>query len=375
MPHQVNNQDPYLVSKRRAMIAELCFRAGMIGDSDRYESTKAYSVVNECSGLMDIMRACVGSGASVSDPRALVERALTTSDFPAVLAGVANKALAVAYGYAPGTFHLWMSQGSCKDFKTNSIDRLIPPSDLPEVLEDGVFKALKVSDGAANVRLRTFGGILSLSRQALINDDLGALKDRGRVLGITTKSTQNRLAYKVLLANPVLSDGVAVFDTSRNNYFSGVNTVLGRDSMATAVKSMRNMMDPEGNVLALEPKYLLVPPSLEITAHELCYSDSIPGQANSAVPNLFKKLGIVPIVEPLLESPSLAGSSATAWYLLPDQRLWPVFSALSLGEPGNFAPYVESQVQFKNDNVETKVRTDFSVAAVGYTAVKMKGAA
>ncbi len=92
---------------------------------------------------------------------------------------------------------------------------------------------------------------------------------------------------------------------------------------------MRLMTDDNDNILNVEPKILLVGPSLEITAHELCFSDSVPGQSNSAVPNLFKKLGLIPVVEPLLEAPSITGNSSTGWYLLPDPNLWPTFRVFS----------------------------------------------
>ena len=129
-----------------------------------------------------------------------------------------------------------------------------------------------------------------------------------------------------------------VFDASRGNLLSGAASALSKESLAAAVKTMRLLTDDSGNPLSVEPKTLLVPPSLEMTAHELCYSDSIPGQDNPAVPNIFKKIGIVPEVEPLLESPTVSGSSATSWYLFPDPELWPVFKRLTLGSKENLAP-------------------------------------
>jgi hypothetical protein len=242
---------------------------------------------------------------------------------------------------------------------------------LPEVLEDGEFEALYFKDGEEVFRLRTYGGIVGISRQTIINDDLNALKDISRALGQTAKISQNRKFYTYLLSNPTLSDTVAVFHASRGNVLTGATTVLGRDSLALAVKTIRMMGDDQGNFLAIEPKLLLVPPSLEITAHELCFSDTIPGQANSAIPNLFKKLGIVPVVEPHLESPAIAGSSSTAWYLLPDPELWPTFRAFSLD--GNFAPFLDSMAGWKKDQVEYKCRIDFGTAAIGKFAVKSAG--
>ena len=308
-----------------------------------------------------------------TDSRELFARALTTSDFPKLLADVVNKTLEETYRYAPGTFLAWCARGSAPNFLPAQIDRVSPPADLPEIGEDDEYKDLDVVEGAETARVRTFGGILGITRPTLINDNLGAFKDVGRMLGMTAKSTQNRLVYKRLLANPKLSDGKAVFHTDRGNLLTGTESALGRDSLAAAVKVMRMLTDDAGIPLSVEPKFLIVPPSLEITAHELCFSDSIPGQNNSAVPNLFKKIGITPLVEPLLETQSLTGWSATAWYLMPDPALWPVFQTMALSSPDNLEPYVESQAAWNRDAVEYKVRTDFDCAAVGCRAVKSDG--
>lgn len=312
-------------------------------------------------------------GPALRDDRELILRALTTSDFPKLMSDIVNKTLSATYKFAPGSFATWTARTAAKNFLPFGVDRIAPPSDLPEVDEDNEFKSLDVKEGEEVARVRTFGGILGLSRQAIINDRLGVLKDIGRALGMTAKMSQNRRVYKQLLANPVLSDGIPVFHADRGNLLTGAGSALSRDSLALGVKTMRMMTDDAGNPLSVEPKFLLVPPSLEITAFELCFSDSIPGQTNAAVPNIFKKLGIVPVVEPLLESPNLSGSSSTAWYLLPDPELWPVFTTVTLGGEDNLEPYTESQAAWVRDEIQHKVRTDFDCCPVGCKAVKSAG--
>jgi hypothetical protein len=88
---------------------------------------------------------------------------------------------------------------------------------------------------------------------------------------------------------------------------------------------------------------------------------------------LFKKLGIIPVVEPLLESPTLPGFSSSAWYLFPDPALWPVFTTIALGSEDNLEPYVDSRAVFQKDEIQYKVRTDFDCCAIGSQAVKSEG--
>ncbi len=351
----------------------LAARAGLPSESGSTEAQKHHDLKH--LGFRELARESLrDAGVSPGgNDHELFNRALTTSDFPKILAATANKALEHGYRYAPGTFLEWAARGSNKDFRQFSIVRTSPPADLPVVNEEGEYTRLRTEEGEEVARLRTRGGILGISRQTLINDDLGAFKNLGRTLGMTAKMTQNRQVYRQLLSNPSLSDGTPVFDASRGNLLSGADSALGKDSLATAVKTLRMLSDDAGNPLQVEPKILLVPPSLEMTAHELCFSDSIPGQNNAAVPNFFKKIGIVPVVDPLLESPALTGYSSTAWYLLPDPKLWPVFMALTLDNEDNLEPYTDSRAVFERDEVQYKVRIDFDCCAVGAKAIKSAG--
>jgi len=373
MPREMTTKPGTLA--RNAVIM-LCQRIGC-ADMDARADLGNYAHLKDLS-MLELARHCLeeaGERTGAVNSQDLLSRALTTSDFPSILQDTANKAIEKAYKAAAATFGIWTSKGAVQNFKTGTVTRFSPPSNLPEILEDDEYNELACKDGEEVFKIKTWGGILSISRHAIINDDLSVFKDVPRVLGITTKSTQSHRVYSRLLSNPVLSDGLNVFAEGRGNYLVGAETILGRDSLARAVKTMRMMTDASGNQLSVEPKYLLVPASLEMTAHELCFSDSAPGQNNSAVPNFFKKLGLTPVVEPLLENPQITGNSAAAWYLFPDPDMYPVFRTLALGSEENLEPYIDSAVEFKTDALRYKVRTDFECAPVGWMAVKSKGAA
>ncbi|SHJ23839.1 Mu-like prophage major head subunit gpT [Malonomonas rubra DSM 5091] len=325
--------------------------------------------------LRDLARASLReAGLEIpSDANQLIGRALTTSDFPKILSGVVNKALDEGFGYASQTFLDWVAKKAVPDFKLAEFPRLVPAAELFECIEDDEIRSLVLAEGAESGRIKTYAGIGAISRQALVNDDLGVLQDFGGALGQTAANTQSKQVYKKLLENPALSDGVAMFHTDRDNLISGAGSALSRGSLAGALKVFRTMTDSNGTPLAIEPKFLLVPPSLEVTAFELCYSDSVPGQTNSAVMNLFKKIGLVPIVEPRLESPLFSGSSSTAWYLLPDPNIRSVIASLALGDPNKLQPYVKEKAMFERDATEYKARIDFGVVPMSPYAVKSEG--
>ena len=60
---------------------------------------------------------------------------------------------------------------------------------------------------------RTYGELFSITRQAIINDDLNMLTDVPMKLGRAAKSTIADLVYAILTSNPKIStDNVSLFD-------------------------------------------------------------------------------------------------------------------------------------------------------------------
>jgi hypothetical protein len=324
----------------------------------------------ESHSLRDIAHACC-ENANAADKAAwhpgldFSARAMTTSDFSAILSDTSNKLLAAAYKSRPASFLRWASKGGLSNYKPMSINRITAPGILPEMRESDEYKQINLADGAETARLKTFGGLLSISRHTIVNDDLNALSDTSRLLAQSAALTQSNTATAILTGTAALSDGKAVFHADRSNLLSGLTSPLSADSLAVAVATMRRFADSNGQILAIEPRFLIVPPELERLACQLCYSDSDPSSNHAGTLNVFKRNGLEVVVEPLL-------TSAKTWYLLPDPEVVPVFRYFTLGG-GSLEPYVESRNGFSNDALELKVRIDFAAAAIGSCAVKSVG--
>src|SRR5205823_11068448 len=108
----------------------------------------------------------------------------TTSDFPNILADVANKRLRQAYQAAPRTFVPFCRQVSAPDFKNVSVIQVSDASPFGKVNEHGEFPSASLSDSKETYKLATYGEILRVTRQTIVNDDLRALDQNGRSLGI-----------------------------------------------------------------------------------------------------------------------------------------------------------------------------------------------
>lgn len=356
-------------------IVELVSRGlGLESKPVTYQPKQGRRALFDGMSFRDIALICAEEAPNVGNTNPdFIARAMATSDFPAILADVANKQLETIHKSRPGSFLKWAAKGTLQDYKQTSISRLIPPGALPEIGESAEFTHLKIEDSEEMVRMKTFGGILSISRHAIINDDLNAFTDRTRILSQTANVTQSKTVTGALIANKKLSDGVEVFHAGRGNLLTGGTSALSADSLAAAVAAVRRFANGNGEPLLIEPKYLVVGPGNERLAYQLAYSNSDPSAANSGAANFFKTIGLEVIVDPLLESSSITGGSLKAWYLLPDPELTPVIRYFTFPGSNSLAPFIEGQTQWNNDALEMKVRTDFAAAPTGFFAVKATG--
>ena len=103
-----------------------------------------------------------------------------------------------------------------------------------------------------------------------------------------------------------MTDTLTLFHATHGNV-AGTATALSVTSLSTARTAMRRQIGLKGEILALEPSALLVPPELETTAQQLVAQ--LLATKTSDV-NPFAN-GLQIIVEPGL-------TSAIAWYLLAD---------------------------------------------------------
>ena len=270
------------------------------------------------------------------DKMEMVAAAFThsSSDFPLLLANVANKALLKGYQEADETFQLWTRAGTLSDFKPGKrVDLNIFPS-LDKVPEGAEYKYGSLGDRGETVLLATYGKLFSITRQAIINDDLDAFTRVPRLMGRAAIRTIGDLVYAVLTGNPVMSDGVALFHANHGNL---VNT--GTAITTASVDAMRVGMATQklgGVPLNIRTKYLLVPVALQGIANVVRASEFDVGAANArnnTIPNSVRDTFEV------ISDARLDAASSTAWYAAADPNVHDTIEVNYLD--GNQAPYLE----------------------------------
>ncbi len=288
----------------------------------------------------------------------MVGRALTTSDFPNLLANVANKSLSAGYETAPETWEKWCGTGSVSDFKTNSLMSVSEAEDLTQITDSQPYEYGKRSDAKEQYAIATYGKMFAITRQTIINDDLSALSDIPRAHGEAAARKIGDVAYAVLTANSAMRDGIALFHASHGNL--GTAGVFGTTTLAEAVKLMALQKDIGGKRrLNLSPKYVIAPPSIALAVETFLKSTVIGTQAQPNQTNIYANL-----VEMVFE-PRLYDDSQTAWYLAgPKGKTVTVFFL-----NGQQTPYMETRQGWNVDGVEYKVRIDCGAKAVDWPAL------
>jgi ATP-dependent Clp endopeptidase proteolytic subunit ClpP len=305
-----------------------------------------------------------GAGTRGMDKMSLVQAAFspraaithTSSDFTRILANVANKAMLKGYEEAGETFQQWTSTGSLPDFKPQSrVDLNLFPS-LAKVEEGAEYTYGTIGDRGESIQLATFGRLFSVTRQAIINDDMSAMVRVPQRMGRAAIRTIGNLVYAVLTQNPLMGDGEFLFSAAHNN---DGGDALSIDGIDTGRVAMALQQDPDGHAsggLNIRPSFLLVPVALEGEARILINSQYVPGE--TFVPN--KVAGLATIIS----DARLDSHSSTEWYLAASQSLYDTIEVAYLN--GVQTPVLEQKEGWGVDGVEFKVRLDAGVKALDF---------
>ena len=310
--------------------------------------------------LIELARDCLeirGIKTRGMDKLQLVGRAFEgTSDLPSVLANVANKSLRAAYLSAPRTFTPWARQASAADFKTISRANLSDAPALEKVNENGEFKRGKVTDGKETYQLATVGKVIGLTRQSIINDDLGAFTRLPALFANAAANYESDTVYGIITANAALSDTVALFHATHAN-LTASGTALSVTSLGVGRTLMRKQTTPNAAaVMNLQPKFLIVPAALETIAAQYVSQAYIAAQSS----NINPFAGALQVVS----EGRLDANSATAWYLAASTDQVDTVEYCYL--EGQDGVYIETRQGFDVDGMEIKARLDFAAKAIDH---------
>ena len=292
----------------------------------------------------------------------------STSDFPVVLENTMNKTLQAAYATAPDTWSRFCAVGSVSDFRAHNRYRLGSLGNMLSVNELGEFKNKAIPDAEkASIAAATKGFIINLSRQMVVNDDLGAFVGMSADMGRAARRTIEVDVYAVLAENsgagPTMTDTGILFNSTvittagghANRAAYAAPTVLLIDAARQAMASQKDVS--QNDYLDLRPVIWLGPLSLGGTMRVINAAQYDPDTANklnrpNMVANMFRDI---------VDTPRITWNG---WYVFADPSIAPVIEVVFLD--GNQQPEVRSEDGFDVDGARMRVRLDYGVGVIDY---------
>lgn len=314
----------------------------------------------------------------------------TTANFPGLVRNALNKSLAQHWSaLGQAGYDWWQKIVRVEHFESlNDITWLLMGSvaSLPTVAEGAEYTELKIGDSAETSSFVKKGGYIGLTLEAIDRDDGRRLRAIPRELAFAGLREISALVAAVFTANsgtgPVMGDGGALFNnttqTTKGGHKNLLTTALGTDftawdSAASAMYAQPMLVAGEdgyygaGKVMAVEPRFCLVPRALKAQAEALF----IPRWASTVDAAIAAKGG-----------PSYAGyvqpvtvpewTDATKWAAVADPAILP---GIMLGERFGLMPQIfvagseTDPAMFANDEQRLKVRHFIAVGVADYRAL------
>jgi hypothetical protein len=292
----------------------------------------------------------------------IATRALhSTSDFPHILAAVTNKTLREAYEAAPRTFHAIARRASASDFKDINRLQLGEAPQLEKVNESGEFKRGTMGEAKESYRVETYGKVVGITRQVIINDDLDAFTRVPFLFGTSAATLESDVVWSIVTGNPKMHDAKALFHADHKN-LAAAGTDLDVANLGKSRATMAKQVGLDGKtILNIRPAFLVVPSTLELTAEQIIAQNLVPTKSGDVVPQSIRSLAV--ISEPRLDPTS----GAVPWYLFasPNQIDTIEYAYLD-GQDGVF---IETRMGFDVDGVEVKARLDFGAKAIDWRGI------
>lgn len=291
-----------------------------------------------------------------------------------ILENVANKMILNAYSAVNVVWPMFCAVKNLTDFKPHYFYRLTTDGGYKKVGATGQLKHGTFSDQRYSLAADTYGMVLSLSRQDIINDDLNAFEQVMSQLGRLATLAIEYEVFKLLLTTSTLFQDVP-------NQHNLIVDELGIDGLKVAEATFDAMVDAHGKPVLVTPDRLLVGSNQKATAIQLykdqAIRDSTISTATSQimVQNHYANR-FTPINSPMInntylrdmDNKALTGQSQTAWWLFADPA---ILAAIHVGFlNGNNVPMLESgPLSFDTLGIAWRSVSDFGVGEGDFRAV------
>lgn len=287
---------------------------------------------------------------------------VTTSVLNHALANAITKRLVQDYAAQPQDWRKFCVIRNIRDYKPQYRVLLHDFSALDAVNENAAYTNLSWDDTRETYTPAKRGNLVVVTREAILNDDLEAVRRIPTKLAVAAATTINEFVYGLFTDNPQLADNTTVFDKdSQTSHKNRGTAALAASALQAAITQMMKQTNSADKRLGIRPRYLLLPPDLYWTAVTILNSTLLPGSQNNDANPLQGMLE--PIVVPQF-------SDTKDYYLMADPAQ---IECLEVGFiNGQETPELLVQDNptagsvFTNDAISYKVRWEFGGGWLDY---------
>lgn len=336
-------------TRRAGMTAALMYQIGGVGEVDgnarRFMDLTLVEMAAQACGY-------TGPTRSAQDRiDVFMAAGHSTSDFPSIFESAANKILLDRYEAAEPIYRRIARRRDFRDFRPTPLIRTGDFPMLEKVNEKGEIKFGSFGESKEAAALIAYARGINISRQMLINDDLGAIDEVLSSYGEMIPAFEEATFWKFALSAK-LADNKAVFHVDHNN-LAAAGGDINVDTVSEGRTAIRKQKSIDGRNLSLRPTILLTGPERETQAEQLVaqVQPTESGQVNPFSGRLIAE--------------STAEITGTEWYLLcgPGRAGSPwVYGYLD----GATGPRVRMDEPFGTQGMSMTVEEDFGMGAADF---------
>lgn len=297
--------------------------------------------------------------------KALAQRSgyASVGDFPVLMEVALHKTMQAAFAVTPDKWSRFCSRGTVSDFKPHKRYRMGSFGALSALNEAGEFANKAIPDATRETQQAgTKGNIISITRKAIVDDDMGAFSQLATMIGRAGRLSVERDVFALLALNsglgPLMADGNTLFHASHGNITTGA--ALSAAALDADRVAMGSQMDGSGNeALELRPTILVLPIGLGGQARVINDSPYDPDNIANKAQNRANVAG--KMFNDIIDTSRIAG---TRRYLFADPAIAPTIEVAFLD--GRDAPVLEIKEGWRNDGLDFRAYMDYGVAAVEY---------
>ena len=304
--------------------------------------------------IVEMAAAAIGHRGSIRNwgdrEQVMMQAMHVTSDFPAIFENALNKQLQEKYQLAAPTYRQISRKRNFKDFRPMPLVRTGDFPTLKPISEAGEIKWGTFGEGREQALISSYGVGVTISRQMMINDELGAIDEVLSNYGMTVALFEERTFYAFALT-AVMADGNTIFHASHGNLASGgAASAINTAAVSAGRAAMRKQKSIDGNTLNIVPNILLVGPDKETEA-EMFVAQITPTATTDVNPFSGR---LTPVVS--------AEINGNAWYLLSSANPCWIHGYLEGAE----APRLRTDEPFGRQGFSMTLEHDFGLGAADY---------